>query len=277
MKGSWSAVSRPVWSARIGQEVGGGFRVVQRLVSSRVSQVYLVSDGAALRVLKLFGPRYEARAEREFRIGSRLEHPHLGRAVGRVEPSGCPGVLMDYVPGVRFGGWCRRDDVTCDDVLAATRGVATALGYLHDHDILHRDVKPDNILVSAGRHARLIDFDLAVERDAQRRSRGFSGTLIYLSPEQVRGEILGPASDLYSLGIVLYWGVTGQLPFTGSPDDILAAHRYAPPPRPSDVSARLEPFDALFARLLAKDPQARPQSAVELIARLEEVEGGLEP
>lgn len=255
--------------------------MLHRLVSGRVSQVYLVSDGAALRVLKLFGPRYADRAEREFRIGSRLEHPHLGRALARLELSGdagvCPGVLMDYVPGVRFGRWRHRDEVTYRDVLAALRGVVAALGYLHDQGILHRDVKPDNILVDNERRARLIDFDLAVERSAQRRSHGFSGTLIYLSPEQTHGAMLSPASDFYAFGVVLYSGVTGRLPFTGSPDDILAAHRHAPPPRPSDCSARLEPLDPLIARLLAKDPQARPQSAAELLALLAEVEGRLEP
>lgn len=249
--------------------------MLSRLAKSRVSQIYLVSDGKTPKVLKLFGAEYTQRAEREFRIGRRLRHPHLGAVERWLEPHTRPAVLMDYVPGSQLMRWCRNSEVGLRDYLGAMHGVIRAIGYLHDQNVLHRDLKPDNILVDRQQHARLIDFDLAVDKDAQQRTRDYLGTLLYLSPEQTYGEILDETSDLYSLGVVLYRGVTGQMPFVGSPEEVLRAHRSATPPPPSQIAARLEPFDPFFARLLAKDPGERHQRADEVFEHLHHIENQL--
>jgi serine/threonine-protein kinase len=127
-------------------------------------------------------------------------------------------------------------------------------------------VKPENILISRKQGAVLIDFDLALRVQAPRR--GFAGTVAFASPEQARGEPAVPASDLYAAGIILYRGLTGQVPFSGSVREVFRAHGAATPAPPSQFDARLAPYDALVTRLLAKQPGDRYQHAAEVLAAL---------
>lgn len=238
-------------------------RELDRGVSSRV---YLASDGKRLAALKLFAARNLARARRELEIGHGLEHPNLNPVTEALELGGQPGVLMPLVPGVRLTAWLGAS-TSIDTVLTTLAGVADALSHLHGLGVVHRDVKPENILIDKAAHATLLDFDLST-RIGEEAPASVAGTIAYLSPEQARAEPAAPAADLYSFGALLYQALTGQVPFTGSVPEVLAAHAKHAPARPSALRAELEPLDDLLLGLLAKRPADRPVSAAELALAL---------
>lgn len=238
-------------------------RELDRGVSSRV---YLASDGKRLAALKLFEPRNAARARRELAIGHGLEHPNLNPVTEAVEVDGRPGVLMPLVRGIRLTAWVAGGP-SLERKLRAFAGVADALAHLHGQGIVHRDVKPENILVDKDDHVMLLDFDLAA-RVGERSPAAVAGTIAYLSPEQARAEPATPASDLYGFGALLYQALSGQVPFTGSVAEVLEAHAQQAPVRPSQLRAELRPFDELLLALLAKEPSRRPASAAEVSLKL---------
>ena len=248
----------------IGANVGGDFRVVRQLARGTLARVYLASDGACVKVLKLFPHHAKERAERELRMGRSLEHPHLNPIEAGVEIAGQPGVTMPYVHGVQLSEWLVQADLAC--FLGCLVHVLESLEYLHGRGIVHRDVKPENILVDTHNAPHLIDFDLAVHIDEPLQKS--AGTLAYLSPEQASGEPITPAADLYAVGVLLYRVLTGEVPFSGSVAEVIAAHRETQPPPPSSLKPALSPFDEVCLALLAKDVGSRP-SAGELICELE--------
>jgi serine/threonine protein kinase len=253
----------------IGERFGNGFQILRQIARGAISHVYLASDGVSVKVVKLFPPEKRARAQRELELGGNLSHPHLNPIEMAVDVNGYPGVVMPFVPGRRLGEWLETLE-SLTPFLESFRGVLEALGYLHDCGIIHQDVKPENILVDKQAFARLLDFDLAVKA-GRPHVRGFSGTIAYLSPEQARGEPATPASDLYTAGIILYRAVTGQVPFTGSIEEVMSAHRQEDPPPPSHFSAELAPFDPFFRRLLSKRAQERYENAHDVIRALDAI------
>ena len=251
----------------IGQRFGNGFQLLREIGRGALARVFLASDGRTVKAVKLFPRTFRNRADLELRYGRHLDHPHLNPIDSLVEIVGYPGVIMPFVAGRRLALWHRqmRDRAA---FLTSFAGILEALAYLHERDIIHRDIKPENVLVASNAHAKLIDFDLAVYSGEERRRRALAGTVAYLSPEQARGEVAGKASDLYSAGIILYWGLTGEVPFTGSVEEVIHDHRFATPRAVSTFDARLQPFDALVASLLAKDAGERLSSAQEALTRL---------
>ena len=210
------------------------------------------------------------RAERELEIGHGLDHPHLNGVEAAVEIDGCPGVVMPLVPGERLGRWLS-GGVERAAFVATFLGVLEGLGYLHRRGIIHRDVKPENILVDREGRARLLDYDLAVRVDDDRERRALAGTVAYLSPEQARGEPATVASDLYAAGVILYRGVTGEVPFSGTPQEVIEAHRSADPRPLTSFDRSLAPLEPLVSALLAKEPNERARGTIDVIAEL----GGL--
>ena len=124
-----------------------------------------------------------------------------------------------------------------------------------------RDVKPENILVDRHDHPRLVDFDLSVRIGDPASVRVLAGTVAYLSPEQTRAEAVTPASDLYAVGVILYWGLRGELPFNGSVSQVIEAHRHTPPPDLADAQEALAPYAPMVQRALAKRPEERYRDA----------------
>ena len=250
----------------IGENVGGDFRVVRQLARGTLARIYLASDGRRVKVLKLFPAHLAERAERELRVGRDLQHPRLNPVETALEIVGHPGVVMPYVRGAQLSEWLLHAGL--GRFLSCLSDVLEGLAYLHHKGIVHRDIKPENILVDAHDAPCIIDFDLAVYVD-EPPYRG-AGTPAYLSPEQARGEATLPASDLYAVGVLLYRALTGEVPFSGEVDEVIAMHREVTPPPPSSFDLSLQPFDEVCLRLLAKEARERP-SASDMIERLKKL------
>ncbi len=250
----------------IGQRLPSGETVLRTLDRGALARVYLVSDGRTMRALKLLpaGPGMEARVSHEYDLAHDLDHPLLGRVDEKVEVDGRHGLLMPFLPG-RPLRWSGADALPRSALLAAFQDLLEALAYLHGRGVVHRDVKPENLLVDQHGRARLLDFDLAI-RVAQPEgaapaaaavTAAVAGTIAYLSPEQAAGAPASPASDLYAVGVMLYAALTGEVPYSGTVAEVLRAHRLNPTPLPSQRQPQLRVADPMLAGLLAKEPAQR--------------------
>ena len=240
--------------AIVGALLKGRYRVVRPIARGAAATVYLAFDRFGTPyALKVFPEGLVARADREWQVGKRLHHPNVNPVLERVEVAGRPAVLLAYAPGDRLSDW--RENHPRTPFLPIFRQLLGALAHLHAQGIVHRDVKPENLVVSKSGTARLIDFDLSGPRQ-ERIGRIRLGTLAYLSPEETHGHPPTPASDVYAAGVLLYWGLFGELPFVGSPEEVLRAHRELPPPRPPSVHPE-NAFWQYLERLMAKRPEDR--------------------
>jgi DNA-binding helix-hairpin-helix protein with protein kinase domain len=272
----------------IGRRLPSGEMILREVGRGASARVYLVSDGESVGALKLLPPGSEARADHEFRIAAGFRHPNVGRVDARVDVDGWPGVRMPLVWGRRLlaggaaseGRDARRPRVARDAALgrylAAFAQLLAGLAYLHDLGVVHRDVKPENVLVDRAGRVTLIDFDLAVRIDDRATVPRAAGTLAYLSPEQARGEPATPASDLYAAGVMLYAALTGEVPHAGMLEALAAGHRSAlggaaDVARPSSLDPALAAADELVARLLASDPADRLALAGDALRAVEEI------
>jgi len=257
----------------------GRYEILRRLGGGGMAEVHLARDehlgrDVALKLLKesLAGDEvFVKRFLREARSAATLNHQNVVQVYDqRRSEDGRYYIAMEYVPGGTLKQRLIREGAL-DPAEAARLGtqVAEALQAAHARGVIHRDVKSQNVLLSAAGDAKVADFGIARAADATTLSSPGSilGTAKYMSPEQATGSVVTSRSDLYSLGVVLYEMLTGELPFEA--DDFaqaLAKHAAEPPPRPRDVNPGVpEAMDALVTSLMAKDPDLRrPGSAADL-------------
>ena len=215
-------------------------------------------------------PRFRERFARESRIAAHLEHPNVVPVYAAGEEQGQLFIAMRYVEGTDLQALLRGGAIDHARGAAIVAQVAEALDAAHARGLVHRDVKPANVLVTqAGsvEHAYLTDFGLTREStavDGLTRAGQWVGTLAYVAPEQIRAEPVDARADVYALGAVLYQCLTGELPYAVETElEALAAHLDMPPPVPSGRGAP-RVFDRVIARAMSKDPVQRYRSAGDL-------------
>lgn len=234
-------------------------------VYSAVDQV--LQRRVAVKVLKeQSGEEVGRRLRLEAQILARLLHDNIVRLYDFGQTQGAYYLIMEEVDGSSFSKrWRSLPPVERLQVLA---DVAEALHYAHQQGVIHRDVKPANVLLTGPGRPKLSDFGLSMIVDHGEDEGIVRGTPHYMSPEQAKGRRIDHRSDLYSLGILLYETATGKLPFTGNPMSILSQHVGTPPDRPRVRAPGIsEPLDELIVSLMSKEPDRRPISG-EVVARL---------
>lgn len=275
----------------------GPYRVLRELGRGGMGAVYLGErdDGEGFRqrvALKLVGGAYAAdwlvsRFLAERRILASLEHAHIARLYdGGTAPDGTPWFAMEYVEGESLDRWCQGRDLPLAARLRLFRDVCGAVQYAHEQGVVHRDLKPSNILVTPRGDAKLLDFgiakllDPAADGTAPRTRTGMQlMTPEYAAPEQVRGAPASVASDIYSLGVILYELVAGERPYRVAgltPGEIERVVCDTAPPRPSAAARRADPrarvgadLDTIILTAMHKEPARRYASVARLLEDLQ--------
>jgi eukaryotic-like serine/threonine-protein kinase len=265
----------------------GRYRIIRRLGSGGMANVYLAEDDELGRrvAIKILNDRYAndelfvERFRREAKSAAGLSHPNIVSIYDRGEAEGTYYIAMEVIEGRSLKELIRTTGpLRPAQAIAYSRQILSALRFAHRNGIIHRDIKPHNILVGAEERLKVTDFGIARAGASQMTEAGsIMGTAQYLSPEQARGAPVNATSDLYSVGIVLYEMLTGEVPFTGdTPVEIAMKHLNEPPPPPSSVAPGIPAdLDRVVLRVLAKDPEDRYQSAEEFDSDLARIEAGL--
>ncbi len=254
----------------------GRYRLLSVLGQGGMGAVYLAQDQKLGRRVALKVPRKEEiepilleRFLREARIAAQIEHPNICRVYDVGEFEGRSYLTMEYIEGTPLSRMISPDHPwPLYNAAQLIRKVALAVHVLHQHDVVHRDLKPANIVLRPQGEPVLMDFGLARSFQGQfvrLTSTGeFMGTPAYMSPEQAnaRNDLIGPATDIYSLGVILYELTTGRLPFTGDGVSLLVKVVSEDAPPPSTFNRELPTdFDLVCLKALAKNPEDRFASA----------------
>ena len=263
----------------VGATLNERFTLDKELGQGGMGTVYRATDqllgrNVAIKLLKDSGTEEDAEKIRlEAQILARLVHDKIVRLYDFGESDGNYFLVMEEVNGPSFSNRWR--DLLLDDRLRICGQVAEALDYAHVQGVIHRDVKPGNVLLTPSDEAKLSDFGLSLVTDDRRDQSGtIRGTPRYMSPEQAQGKSLDHRTDLYSLGVMLYECATGDVPFVGHAMSVIGQHINAAPTAPRfknpEISSTLE---SLILSLLEKNPTKRPASGnVVALALVEEAE-----
>ena len=261
--------------------VDGRYRVLKRLGSGGMAEVWCAEDEVLGRrvALKLLGsrfaedPEFRERFRREAQAAAGLAHPNIVGIFDRAEWDGTPYIAMELVDGQTLKEIVtQRGPLPPHVAVGLTEQMLRALGYAHRRGIVHRDVKPQNVILDTEGHAKVADFGIArVGHSEMTQTGAIVGTVQYLSPEQAEGRPVDSRSDLYSAGLVLYELLTGRPPFDGeSPVAIALKQINERPVPPGQLRPGIPPaLEAVVMRALEKDPARRYQTAEEFIAALE--------
>jgi tRNA A-37 threonylcarbamoyl transferase component Bud32 len=266
----------------IGSTLGGRYRLVELLGQGGMATIYRARDAqlerdVAVKLLRPeFGrdPDFLARFRDEARSAASLSHPNVVSVFDFGEDASGPFIVMELVDGEDLASILRGNGPLAPRQAARISAeVAKALQAAHARGIVHRDVKPSNILVSRDGRVKVADFGIArAVTESQLTLPGTTmGSVHYFSPEQARGEVATAASDVYALGIVLFESLTGQRPFSGDGAAAVAMARLtSPPPVPSAVRSTVPPeLDQIVQRAMALEPADRYPSAAAMASALE--------
>jgi len=280
----------------VGRAVGP-YKLVRQIGSGGMGAVYLAERDddqyhkkVAIKLVRigLDADTMVRRFRSERQILALLEHPHVARLLdGGVTADGQPYIVMEYIEGARITDYCRTQELNISQRLLLFRQICSAVHYAHQHLVVHRDIKPSNILVSKDGAPKLLDFGIARILDSS--ASGLEGLTLtnlnpmtpeYASPEQIQGKGLTTATDIYSLGVLLYELLTGQKPYKTSdktPQEVARLVCESEPQKPStatttaaipSAAARLEAIsgdlDHVVLKAMRKEPSQRYASAEEL-------------
>jgi eukaryotic-like serine/threonine-protein kinase len=266
----------------------GRYLIIRKLGSGGMANVYLASDQELGRrvAIKILDDRHARdeqfveRFRREAQNAAGLSHPSIVSIYDRGEAEGTYYIAMEYVEGRTLKELLvARGPSPLGIAIDYTRQILSALRFAHRNGIVHRDIKPHNVIVDGEGRVKVMDFGIARAGAASQMTEAGSiiGTAQYLSPEQARGAPVDQTSDLYSTGIVLYELLTGSVPFTGeTPVEIAMKHLSQVPAPPSSHRAEIpRDLDYVALRALAKDPSNRYHSAEEMDSDLERIARGI--
>ena len=264
----------------IGTTLNGRFHLERELGRGGMGAVYRAIDDilgrpVAIKILKeVRGAEVSRRIRLEAQILARLLHENIVRLYDFSVDGETYYFIMEEVDGPSFAR--RYKKIGINERLAVVSQTALALDYAHHQGVIHRDVKPANILLNSTDQAKLSDFGLSLLADSAQESGVVRGTPHYMSPEQAKGRKIDFRTDLYALGVILYECATGTPPFSGPVMSVMSQHIHAEPPAPRLKNPHIsEEFQALILALMAKDPTDRPASGAEVSARLKSlVESG---
>jgi eukaryotic-like serine/threonine-protein kinase len=264
----------------------GRYRIVRKLGTGGMANVYLAEDEVLGRrvAIKILNDRHAGddqfveRFRREAKNAASLSHPNIVSIYDRGEAEGTYYIAMEYLDGRSLKELIvARGPAPVNVAIDYARQILGAIRFAHRHGIVHRDIKPHNVLVDAEGRLKVTDFGIARAGVSQMTEAGsIIGTAQYLSPEQAKGAPVDQTSDLYSVGVVLYELLTGVVPFSGdTPVEIAMKHLSSMPEPPSAKRAEVpRDLDLVVLRALAKDPADRYQSAEEMDADLARVARG---
>lgn len=268
---------------------GGRYEMHRRVARGGMAEVYLAKDQLLDRwvAIKVLFPQFAAdpsfveRFRREAQAAAKLSHPNIVAVYDWGEEDGTYFIVMEYVEGRSLSQIIKQDGrMSADRAADIAVDVAKGLGYAHSKGFVHLDTKSANVLLSEKGEIKVADFGIskAIAGGMENLTATglVMGTASYFSPEQAQGQTVGPQSDLYSLGIVLFEMVTGKTPFTAeSPVAIAYKHVQEPPPDHSEFGVEVPPvFAAINRKLLAKSPDNRYADAADLISDLKRFRSG---
>ncbi len=272
----------------IGELFDRRYRLERRIGTGGMADVYLAEDETLGRqvAIKILADRYTQdegfveRFRREATAAAGLNHPSIVSIYDRGEADGAYYIAMEYIEGPTL-----KEEITSRaplpeaEAVGYAQQVLQALEFAHRRGVIHRDIKPHNMMLTPDGLLKVTDFGIARAANQVEMTEVGSivGTAQYLSPEQARGQTVGPQSDIYSLGVVLYEMLTGEVPFTGSSAVEIAMKQVNERPVPPSQKNRLvsPAVEAIVMRALAKDPSMRFRSAREMADELERARRGL--
>lgn len=269
----------------IGQILANRYQILAKVGEGGMAQVYEARDNLLFRpvAIKVLREQYASDAEfverfrREAQAAASLSHPNVVNIYDVGQENGTHYIVMEYVKGRNLKEIIRdQGPLPVKMAVNIAQGIAQALNHAHRHKLVHRDIKPHNILITEDGQVKVTDFGIA--RAASSVTLTQTGIVIgsvhYFSPEQARGQNVEPQSDLYSLGVVLYEMVSGRLPFTGESPISIAMQQIHEDPTPlREINPRVPAaLEEVVAKAMAKDPKDRYQSALMILADLRRID-----
>ncbi len=256
----------------VGSTFADRYLIERALGEGGMGSVFLAKDLELGRRVALKVPHFDPgqdaglikRFKREARVAASFDHPYLFQVFYVGESGGAFYITMPFIEGETLADQIKKGLVMPSAAIAIVQAIAAGLAEAHRKGVTHRDLKPANILMKRGKTPIVVDFGLAKHDDPEDSLRTKSGAIMgsphYMAPEQVNGQnqLIGPRSDIYSLGVILYELLTGTKPFRGSTASVLVQIVGDAPKPPSKLRARLDPkLDAIVLKAMAKDPAAR--------------------
>ena len=259
-----------------GKVLGGRYQVQDRIGTGGMATVFRGRDEVLGRTVAIktmlpqyaADPSFAARFKQEAQAAAALQSPYIVSVYDWGKDGDTYFIVMEYLRGTDLKSGIRKHGaLDCKKVAQIGSQIAQALSVAHKHDIIHRDIKPQNIMVQPDGNIKVMDFGIARAKNSHlTQDNSVLGTAHYVSPEQTQGKELGPTTDIYSLGIVMYESATGQVPFQGDDAISVALKQVNEQPKPpSQLNPSIDPsLESIILKCMQKDPAARFQTADEL-------------